>query len=506
MNTLLSVRDLSKSFPGVRALDKVCFDLHKGEVHALMGENGAGKSTLVKILAGICHKDSGELFLEGKPIEINSPAQAQSLAIGMVHQELHLMEHLTAAQNMFLGREPKKFGGMLLDENKLNQQAQALFDKLHLRLNPATLVSGLSVACRQMVEIAKALSHSSRVLIMDEPTAALNSAEIEELFRIIQQLKQDGVGIVYISHRMDEIQHIADRITVLRDGVHVATVPSHTPMSHVIRLMVGRPLLPTEKAIPNGTNSEVLLEARAINRGKWVRDVSFQLRRGEILGVAGLMGAGRTELARALFGADPMDSGAVFIRGKLAKIRSPKDAVEAGLAYLPEDRKRLGLVTGMDIAANLTLPSLKKWLYGRCFLRSKAIESVACRMVQRLRIKTPSVNQTTLQLSGGNQQKVVIAKWLLQDCDILMVDEPTRGIDIGSKQEIYGLIHQLAAQGRAVVVISSELPEVLLLSHRILVMCEGRVSGELRAHEANAHNVMALATRYQRTAPCEALA
>jgi len=492
---LVSVHKLRKSFPGVRALDGARFDLMPGEVHALMGENGAGKSTLMKILAGVYRKDSGEVLLDGQPVEIESPAHAQALAIGIVHQELHLMNHLTAAQNIFLGREPRKAAGLLLDEDQLNRHAQALFDRLNLVLEPTTTIGALTVARQQMVEIAKALSFKSRVLIMDEPTAALNNAEIDELFRIIRQLKSEGVGIVYISHKMDEIQRIADRITVMRDGSTIATVPAATPMSDVIAMMVGRKLEQTDKAIPDTSGNEVLLDVRGLNRGRAIRDVSFSVRRGEILGFAGLMGAGRTEVARAVFGADPIDAGEVRVRGKPIRLTSPQDAVHAGIGYLSEDRKHFGLATGMDVESNITLPSLKRWLQWGLFLNRPAIHAVSQQMVEKLRIKTPSLTQTAKLLSGGNQQKVVIAKWLVQDCEVLIFDEPTRGIDVGAKSEIYKLLNALAAQGRAIVVISSELPEVLLLSHRIVVMCEGRITGEVRGDLATQESLMALATQ-----------
>ena len=495
MTALVSIQNLSKSFPGVRALDRVRFDLQAGEVHALMGENGAGKSTLMKILAGVYRKDSGEVLLDGQPVEINSPAHAQSLAIGIIHQELHLMRHLTAAQNIFLGREPRKAAGLLLDEDQLNRDAQALFDRLNLQLSPTTPIAELTVARQQMVEIAKALSHQSRVLIMDEPTAALNNAEIEELFRIIRQLKAQGVGIIYISHKMDEIQRIADRITVMRDGAYIATVPAATSMAEVIAMMVGRKLEQADKTIPDTSANEVLLDVRGLNRGRVIRDVSFTVRRGEILGFAGLMGAGRTEVARAVFGADPMESGEVRVRGQRIQLKSPQDAVRSGIGYLPEDRKHFGLATGMDVASNITLPSLKRWVKWKLFLNRFAIHIVSQQMVDKLRIKTPSLTQVAKLLSGGNQQKVVIAKWLVQDCEVLIFDEPTRGIDVGAKSEIYKLLNDLAAQGRAIIVISSELPEVLLLSHRIVVMCEGRITGEVRGDVATQEALMALATR-----------
>jgi ribose transport system ATP-binding protein len=492
---LVSIHNLSKSFPGVRALDNVRFDLRAGEVHALMGENGAGKSTLMKILAGVYRKDEGEIKLDGQLVEIDSPVHAQHLAIGIIHQELNLMPHLTAAQNIFLGREPRDRWGIFLDEERLNRDTQVLFDRMNLVLDPRTPIGELTVARQQMVEIAKALSFKSRVLIMDEPTAALNNAEIDELFRIIRQLKSEGVGIVYISHKMDEIQRISDRITVMRDGSTIDTVPAGTAMQRVIAMMVGRNLEQAEKFIPDTSANEVLLDVRGLNRGRTIRDVSFSVRRGEIVGFAGLMGAGRTEVARAVFGADPIDSGEVLMHGRVIKLTSPQDAVQAGIGYLSEDRKHFGLATGMDVASNITLPSLKRWLKWGVFLNQSAIRDISRQMVEKLRIKTPSLTQTARLLSGGNQQKVVIAKWLVQDCEVLIFDEPTRGIDVGAKSEIYKLLNELAAQGRAIVVISSELPEVLLLSHRILVMCEGRITGEVRGDLATQESLMALATR-----------
>lgn len=491
---LINVKDLCKSFPGVKALDKVSFDLRAGEVHALMGENGAGKSTLMKILSGVYEKDEGEILLDGRPVNINGPAHAQSLGIGIIHQELHLMPHLTAAQNVFIGREPRRRLGFL-DEDQLNRNAQELFDRIHLDIVPTTLIGSLTVARQQMVEIAKALSHESRVLIMDEPTAALNDKEIEELFKIVRQLREEGVGIVYISHKMDEIQRIADRITVMRDGCTVGTVPAATPMADVIAMMVGRRLESSEKLVPDTSANPVLLEARQLNRGKLVRDVSFSVRGGEILGFAGLMGAGRTEVMRAIFGADLLESGDVLVHGRQVSISSPSDAVHAGIGYLSEDRKNFGLATGMSVEANVTLPSLSRFLKWGTFLNRAGSEAIAEEMVTKLRVKTPSIHQLSKLLSGGNQQKVVIAKWLVRDCDILIFDEPTRGIDVGAKAEIYKLLNDLAAQGRAIIVISSELPEVLQLSHRILVMCEGRITGEVHGAEATQENLMALATQ-----------
>ena len=493
---------IDKSFPGVRALNGARFELRAGEVHALMGENGAGKSTLMKILAGIYQRDRGAILIDGNPAEIASPRAAQELGIGIIHQELSLMPDLTAAQNILIGREPRRAAGLLLDETALNARAAAILQSMNLSLDPRTPVHGLSIARQQMVEIAKALSYRSRVLIMDEPTAALNDAEIAELFAIIRKLRGEGVGIVYISHKMDELKRIADRVTVMRDGETVDTVPAaETPVETIISMMVGRKLSDEAVAVPDLSGTEVALEVRGLRRGAEIRDVSFSVRKGEILGFAGLMGAGRTEVARAIFGADPIDAGEVHVRGRKVSIAQPKDAVRAGIGYLSEDRKQFGLATGMDVRNNIALASLSRFTGTGGILREGAMREAAVAYIDRLSIKTPSDQQEARLLSGGNQQKVVIAKWLLRDCDILIFDEPTRGIDVGAKSEIYKLLNSLAAQGRAVIVISSELPEILRLSHRIAVMCEGRLTGILPAG-ATQEEIMKLAT--QRNGAAEA--
>jgi len=493
---IVTIRDLSKSFAGVRALDRAQFELLPGEVHALMGENGAGKSTLMKVLAGVYRKDSGEVLLDGRPVDIESPRAAQALGIGIIHQELNLMNHLSAAQNIFIGREPRGRFGLFIDEEAMCGEAQRIFERMNLKLDPRTPVGELTVARQQMVEIAKALSFESRVLIMDEPTAALNNEEVADLFRIIGRLRSRGVAIVYISHKMDELKRIADRVTVMRDGQYIATVPmATTPMDALIAMMVGRQLAEAGHEMPDTSGNEVVLEARGICRGAMVRDASFVLRRGEILGFAGLMGAGRTELARAVFGADRIDAGEVLVQGRKVSIRSPEDAVAHGIGYLSEDRKHFGLATGMDVETNIALASMKRFLSAGFLIDQAAVESAGERYVRQLGIKTPSVRQQVRLLSGGNQQKIVIAKWLLRDCNVLFFDEPTRGIDVGAKAEIYRLLNDLAAQGKAIVIISSELPEVLRMSHRVLVMCEGRITGELRAREASQERIMQLATR-----------
>jgi ribose transport system ATP-binding protein len=496
MTSLISVKRLSKRFPGVRALHEVQFDLNAGEVHALMGENGAGKSTLMKILAGVYTRDAGEILYDGKPVDFASPRDAQSMGVGIIHQELQLMNHLSVAQNIFIGREPRGRLGLFLDEDKLNAQARDILARMHVSLDPRAVVGALTVAKQQMVEIAKALSFDSRVLIMDEPTSALNEAETAELFRIIRELKSRGVGVIYISHKMDELKQIADRVTVLRDGEYVATVAAaDTSVEAIIGMMVGRTL--TDVAAPRGAaeRGEVALEVSRLNAGPLVRNVSFTLHKGEILGFAGLLGAGRTEVARAVFGADPIESGEIVVRGVKAAIRQPSDAVARGIGYLSEDRKRFGLAIGMDVESNIVMSNLRKFLSFSVFLRRGQIRRTASQFIKLLAIRTPSATQPVRLLSGGNQQKIVIAKWLERDCDVLFFDEPTRGIDVGAKSEIYKLLRSLAAQGKAIVMISSELPEILRMSDRIVVMCEGRITGELSAAEATQERIMQLATR-----------
>ncbi|MBN3766606.1 sugar ABC transporter ATP-binding protein [Burkholderia sp. Ac-20365] len=496
MTPLISVNKLCKSFPGVRALHEVQFELMAGEVHALMGENGAGKSTLMKILAGVYTRDSGEMLYDGKPVDFTSPREAQASGIGIIHQELQLMNHLSVAQNMFIGREPRGHLGLFLDEDKLNAQARDILARMHVNLDPRTIVGSLTVASQQMVEIAKALSFDSRVLIMDEPTSALNDAEIAELFRIIRQLKQRGVGVIYISHKMDELKQISDRVTVMRDGEYVATVTTaDTSVPVIIGMMVGRTLADVTPYEGTQSTGDIALEVKHLNAGPLVRDVSFTLRKGEILGFAGLMGAGRTEVARAVFGADPIESGEIFVKGAKAHIRRPSDAVAHSIGYLSEDRKRFGLATGMDVESNIVMSNLGKFLSLNVFLRRAQIRKRAAHFINLLAIRTPSATQPVRLLSGGNQQKIVIAKWLERDCDVLFFDEPTRGIDVGAKSEIYKLLRALAAEGKAIVMISSELPEILRMSDRIVVMCEGRITGELSASEATQESIMHLATQ-----------
>lgn len=496
MTKLVEMTGIEKHFPGVHALKSVQFDLVPGEVHALMGENGAGKSTLMKILSGIYQRDGGSLSIEGRVVSPQSPREAQELGIGIIHQELSLMNDLTVAQNIFIGREPRKSFGRL-DDAALNTQTAEIFSSMNLGLDPNMLVGSLTIAKQQMVEIAKALSYRSKVLIMDEPTAALNDAEIAELFVIIRRLKAEGVGIVYISHKMDELKQIADRVTIMRDGEYVGTVDAaETPINQIIAMMVGREVKEEPLDVPDLANAEVSLEIKNLSRGMDIQNVSFSVKKGEILGFAGLMGAGRTEVARAIFGADPNDGGEIRVHGQTVSIKSPKDAVRAGIGYLSEDRKHFGLATGMNVRDNIALASMDLFTGTAGVLHDSDMATSAKSYISQLGIRTPSDTQEVRLLSGGNQQKVVIAKWLLRDCDILIFDEPTRGIDVGAKSEIYKLLEELAEQGKTIIVISSELPEIMRLSHRIAVMCEGRLTGILPGgKETSQEDIMHLATQ-----------
>ncbi|OMC69988.1 D-xylose ABC transporter ATP-binding protein [Paenibacillus odorifer] len=493
---LLRMEGINKFFPGVHALNECQFELKRGEVHALVGENGAGKSTLMKIATGVYSKDAGQMWYKGNEVEIVNTREAQELGISIIHQELNLMPHLTVAQNIYIGREPRKALKWFVDDVEMNRRVQVLFDQMNLKLDPRVLVSDLTVANQQMVEIAKALSFQAEVLIMDEPTAALTDTEINELFRMIEQLRDKGVGIIYISHRMDELKRITDRITVMRDGCYVDTVRTDSiTIDQIISMMVGRELYQTSKPTIAKQTQQVVLEVRKLSRGHAFKDISFHLYKGEILGFAGLMGAGRTEVVRAVFGADPIDEGEIMLHGKSVRIRQPHQAVQHGIGYLSEDRKRFGLLVDMDISMNNAIASFYKFRNSFGWMKEREMRSSAEQHVEALATKTPSVGQKVKFLSGGNQQKVVIGKWLTRDCDVLIFDEPTRGIDVGAKSEIYKLLDQLASQGKAIIIISSDLPEILRMSHRIIIMCEGRITGELSAEEASQEAIMKYATK-----------
>ncbi len=493
MSALLEMNDVSKRFLGVHALKGVHFDLRCGEVHALVGENGAGKSTLMKVLTGIHQPDSGEIFFEGKPYAVKNIGEAQNLGISMIHQELNMMNDLTVAQNVFIGRELKK--GPWLDDAGMVRETQKIFDRIGIKIDPKTKLGRLTVGKQQMVEIAKAVSRDCKLLILDEPTAALTQTEIEDLFRIMGDLKAKGIGMVYISHRMDEISRISDRITVMRDGEYVGTVDTASvTKDDIINMMIGRVVYEdpkTHSEVPE--DAETVLEVRNLSSGNLFKDVSFKLRKGEILGFSGLMGAGRTEVARAIFGADPRDGGEIFVNGKRVNIKTPEDAVKLGIGYLSEDRKRYGLLLDKSVAENTALASIDKYTKGG-IINDRQIKAEAREENAKLRTKTPSMEQLLKNLSGGNQQKVIIARWLIKNSDILIFDEPTRGIDVGAKSEIYTLMNQLAKQGKSIIMISSELVEILRMSDRILVMCEGKKTGELDISEANQENIMQLAT------------
>lgn len=403
------------------------------------------------------------------------------------------MPHLTAAQNIFIGREPRR--GILLDENALNYKAQEIFDMMRLKVNPRTKVADMTVAKQQMVEIAKALSFNSDVLIFDEPSAALTDVEIAELFRIIRQMKKDGVGIIYITHRLEELKEISDRITVLRDGLYVDTVKTKkTNIDQIIKMMVGRVIYESTPEIPENPSQDIVLEVKNLSRDSELKDINFKLKKGEILGFAGLIGAGRTEVARAIFGADQFESGEVYVNDKKVNIKRPSDAVAHDIAYLSEDRKRYGLCLGLDVKTNIALTILEKMTNFLGWVNEKNINKIAKRIIDQLAIKTPSLEQKVKNLSGGNQQKLVVGKWLAKDADILIFDEPTRGIDVGAKQEIYSLLNELAQNGKSIIMISSELPEILRMSHRVIVMCEGRITGELDYADITQENIMRLAT------------
>ncbi|MGH9822701.1 MAG: xylose ABC transporter ATP-binding protein [Blastocatellia bacterium] len=502
--SVLEMRDITKIFPGVRALDGVSFDLRAGEIHSLVGENGAGKSTLMKILGGVYPYGTygGQVLIDGATRRFQNVRESERAGIAVIFQELSLVKDLTIGENIFLGREPRRFGVIRWEE--LYGNARRILDELRLDLDPHTTVSQLGIGQQQLVEIAKALSQQARILVLDEPTAALTDAEVDILFSILQSLRKRGVGMVYISHKLDEVFRLSDRVTVLRDGRTIETDSADSlSKSRVISLMVGREVGDVFP-VSEHKRGDVVFEARHIKaedplaRGKYsVDDVSFGVRRGEVLGIAGLMGAGRSELLMTIFGAYPgRTGGQVFVDGKAVSLKRPSDAIEHGIGFVTEDRKRFGLVLDQTILNNITLASLKK-VSGRFVTNMNAETAAASRLAADLRIKAPSVFSLAGTLSGGNQQKIVIAKWLLTHPRVLFLDEPTRGIDVGAKQEIYAQINRLASAGLAIVVVSSELPEVLGLADRILVLHQGRVTGEFDRADATPERVMACATGHR---------
>jgi rhamnose transport system ATP-binding protein len=493
---IVELSGIAKQFGGVQALRGVDFSLFPGEVHALVGENGAGKSTLVKILAGIYRSDAGVVRVGGEVVELRSPTQAQSLGIAVVQQEPMLFPDLDVAENVFMGRHPRgRFGRV--DWKRMYREVDQLLASLDVTLSSHTPVQGLSVAEQQLVEIAKALSLQARVLVLDEPTAALSAHEVEELFTIVRQLRERGVAILFVSHRLEEVFKLADRLTVLRDGTHIITAPvSEMNTEQIIKHMVGRELsnlYPKSEAVIG----EVALEVRQLTRSGVFADVSFQLRRGEILGFSGLVGAGRTEMARVLFGIDRAESGEIWLKGKKVRIRSPQQAMEYGIAYVPEDRHQQGLVVNFSIAANVTLAILQQ-VSRLGLLDPRREQKIAGEYSSQLSIRSSGVEQLVNALSGGNQQKVVLSKWLATNPSVLILDEPTRGIDVGAKAEVHRIISDLAARGLAIILISSELPEVLAMADQIIVLHEGRVAGTFTRSEATQERVMFAATGQDR--------
>mgnify|MGYP000995429474 FL=1 len=493
--TFLQMKHITKRFPGVLALNDVQFSLRRGEVHALLGENGAGKSTLMKILSGVYQPDEGEIIFEDKPVSFSDPLSAQNVGITIIHHEFNLFPELTVEENIFIGREFCKKNRWRLDEKQQRQATIEILQKLNLAIKPDTLVADLTVAQQQMVEIAKAISVNARILIMDEPTAALTETEIESLFRVTRLLKEQGTGIVYISHRLEELALIADRATVMRDGQYISTVDYEcVKISDLIAMMVGRDLgniYPRREALQQRIP---VLEVNGLTRKGVLNDINFTLYRGEILGFAGLMGAGRTELARAIFGADSIDSGTLKLNGKETVIKDISDAIQQGISYLTEDRKKEGLALNLSVERNIMLGNYPEYSDRFGNVDSRRCQQTSEEQVKALRIKTPNLEQAALNLSGGNQQKIIIARWVCKDTDILIFDEPTRGIDVGAKLEIYELMNRLVAKGKSIIMISSELPEVLGMCDRILVMRSGRITGELSAKEATQEKIMQYAT------------
>lgn len=489
MECIFSIEHVTKRFPGVTALDDMSLSFEKGEIHALCGENGAGKSTLIKTMCGIYEPDSGNIVFKGKPIRFKSPMEAIQQGISVVHQEIRLAENLSVAENIYIGRPPKRAHCKLVDWKKLYRDARALLDSMNIDLSERVAVNSLSIAQKQIVEIAKALSYNAEVIIMDEPSATLTEKELDALFSIIYGLRKRKITVIYISHRLDEVFRIADRVSVLRDGRYVGTVSTaHANKQQLITMMVNRPIGDEYPKVIRPMGEE-RLRAHSLRRGQAVKDISFCVHSGEVLGLAGLVGAGRTEALRLIYGADDMEGGEVFLNGKPVHLRNPANAIENGIALVPEDRKAQGLILGMDVCANFSIAGISKFIR-RGFI-NKSAERKACQTyVDTLEIKTPTIFKVVRELSGGNQQKVVLARWLLMNSDILLLDEPTRGIDVGAKTEIYNFLNELTAQGKAVILISSDLPELMGMSDRIVVISKGRSVGELAREEFNQDRIM----------------
>jgi ribose transport system ATP-binding protein len=493
---IVEMEHITKTFPGVKALDNVQFRLRPGEVMALLGENGAGKSTLVKILSGVYTRDSGSITLFGNTIQSDlKPRQAQQLGVSIIHQELNMCSHLTVAQNIFLGHETSY--ASLLDNRSMRKQAEQVLQSLHMDIDPDTVVGDLAVSKQQMVEIAKALQTKAKVLIMDEPTSALTSVEINQLFTLIRELKTKGCGIIYISHRLDELQHIVDTVTIMRDGKFIVEKPfSEMTMNQIISNMVGREIKEKFPRV-HAEKGRKILSVQNLCAGRMVRNVNLDVYEGEILGIAGLMGAGRTETTRAIFGIDPKERGTITLDGKELMIHCPEDAIREGLVLAPEDRKKDGLCTKLSIRENIALPNLDKLCNKLGIVNRKKEDAMVVKVVQELKIKLAGPEVDASSLSGGNQQKVVVGKWLARNSKVVIFDEPTRGIDVASKVEIYQLMNQLKKQGIAVLFVSSEMPEILGISDRIIVMCDGKITGSLMQEQATQEKILELATRFE---------
>ena len=491
---IVKMEHINKEFSGVQVLKDVKLTVNQGEVLALVGENGAGKSTLMNILTGVYRKTSGSIYISGKAVNYANVREAQDDGVVMIHQELNLMPHLSVSDNIFIGREFRDRSGFFLDKRRQKEETKKLFERLNVNISPDVRVGSLTVAQQQMVEIAKALAFNSKVLVMDEPTAALTDNEIKDLFSIIRKLKTSGCAIIHISHRLEELKIIADRITVMRDGEYVDTVnAADVSIDHIINMMVGREIFISKQKMLNIKDPICTLEVKHLNAGTHVKDVSFKAYKGEILGFSGLVGAGRTETARVIFGADTCDSGEIFIQGEKVSIKKPSDAVSAGIAYLSEDRRKCGLALGLSVEENISLPNLKQFSsFG--FVQTKKCFENANRRVRELSIKARNIMQLTKFLSGGNQQKVVLSKWLTKNSEIIIFDEPTRGIDVGAKSEIYKLLNDRAGRGKTIIVIASDLPEIIRCCHRVLVMCEGKITAELKGDEISQDVIMKYAT------------